>query len=81
MTIGKLLKQFRIENAKTQKEWVSGIVSPSYYSKVEKDKHRISADDLLAILRANKVDLWQFFSRLNHKLMRCNKVRLTLSVI
>lgn len=65
MTIGKLLKQFRIENAKTQKEWASGIVSPSYYSKVEKDKHRISADDLLAILRANKVDLWQFFSRLN----------------
>ncbi|MBI0034003.1 helix-turn-helix domain-containing protein [Lactobacillus sp. M0396] len=57
MTIGELLKEFRIRNLKTQKEWTAGIVSPSYYSKVEKGIHRITAEDLLAILTANQIKL------------------------
>lgn len=65
MTIGTLLKQYRLENNKTQKEWTAGIVSPSYYSKVEKNIHRITAEDLIAVLRANQIGLWDFFQRLD----------------
>lgn len=65
MTIGALLKQYRLENGKTQKEWAAGIVSPSYYSKVEQNKHRITAEDLFAILHANKIKLWDFCRKLD----------------
>ena len=65
MTIGALLKQYRLENGKTQKEWAAGIVSPSYYSKVEQNKHRITAEDLIAVLRANQIGLWDFFQKLD----------------
>lgn len=65
MTIGELLKQFRIKNLKTQKEWASGIVSPSYYAKVEKGLHRITAEDLLAILTANQIKPEDFFNKLS----------------
>ena len=65
MTIGELLKEFRIRNLKTQKEWTAGIVSPSYYSKVEKGIHRITAEDLLAILTANQIKPWDFFNKLS----------------
>ena len=65
MTIGELLKEFRIRNLKTQKEWTAGIVSPSYYSKVEKGIHRITAKDLLAILTANQIKPWDFFNKLS----------------
>ena len=47
MTIGELLKDYRIKQGKTQREFIAGIVSQSYYSKVEKEIHRITADDLL----------------------------------
>ncbi|KJY62699.1 ABC-type multidrug transporter, partial [Lactobacillus helsingborgensis] len=40
MTIGELLKKYRIEHEKTQKEWVGNIVSPSFYAKVEKNLSR-----------------------------------------
>ncbi|MDF7639891.1 helix-turn-helix transcriptional regulator [Lactobacillus sp. ESL0791] len=67
MTIGELLKKYRIDNAKTQKEWVNGIVSPSYYAKVEKDLHRITAEDLAAILTANNISIADFFNQLGNK--------------
>ncbi|BDR60994.1 helix-turn-helix domain-containing protein [Lactobacillus xylocopicola] len=65
MSIGELLRQYRMEQGKTQKEWTGTTVSPSYYSKVEKDVHRITVVDLLEILRANDVNPLDFFSRLN----------------
>lgn len=37
MTTSELLKQYRLRANKTQKEWVGNTVSPSFYSKVEKD--------------------------------------------
>lgn len=55
MTIGQLLKQYRIESLKTQKEWAGNVISQSYYSKVEKDQSRITADDLIALLHFNNV--------------------------
>ena len=67
MTIGQLLKQYRIESLKTQKEWAGDTISTSYYSKVEKDQHRITAEDLIALLRANNIKLWEFFGKLSQE--------------
>lgn len=67
MTIGELLKQKRIENNKTQKEWAGDIISPSYYAKVEKNQHRIAAEDLLAILKHNDINVADFFNKLSNK--------------
>lgn len=36
MTIGELLKEYRLSQNKKQKEFIGQIISPSYYSKVEK---------------------------------------------
>ncbi|MCZ3621915.1 helix-turn-helix domain-containing protein [Lactobacillus mulieris] len=67
MTIGDLLKEYRIEQGKYQKEFTNDgqIVSQSFYSKVEKNVNRITADSLLELLHYNKISLWEFFSRLN----------------
>lgn len=67
MTIGQLLKQYRIESLKTQKEWAGNTISTSYYSKVEKDQHRITAEDLIALLHANNIKLWEFFGKLSQE--------------
>ena len=66
MTIGNLLKKYRLNKEKTQREWIGNIVSPSYYSKVEKEIHRISAEDLISLLNYNSVSLIDFFSELNN---------------
>jgi Rgg/GadR/MutR family transcriptional activator len=65
VTIGNLLKKFRLNKEKTQREWIGNIISPSYYSKVEKDIHRISAEDLVSLLNYNSVSLIEFFGELN----------------
>lgn len=64
MTIGELLKQKRLENGKTQKDWVGNIISTSYYAKVEKNQHRIAAEDLIAILKHNDLSISNFFETL-----------------
>lgn len=43
MTIGELLKQTRQSLGLTQTEMAADIVSTSYYSKVERNIHQISA--------------------------------------
>ncbi|CCI84906.1 hypothetical protein FC52_GL000978 [Lactobacillus pasteurii DSM 23907 = CRBIP 24.76] len=67
MTIGELLKEYRITQGKKQKEFTNDgvIVSQSYYSKVEKNAHRITADSLIDLLHYNNIPVWDFFSRLN----------------
>lgn len=69
MTIGELLKEYRISQAKKQKDFTNNgiIVSQSYYSKVEKNIHRITADSLIKLLHYNNIPLWEFLSRLNHQ--------------
>lgn len=67
MTIGRLLRQYRQEAGKTQRAWIGNIVSPSFYSKIEKDTTRISAQDLIEILRYNHVNLGTFFSKLDYQ--------------
>ncbi|WEV63198.1 Rgg/GadR/MutR family transcriptional regulator (plasmid) [Lactobacillus sp. ESL0731] len=67
LTIGELLKDYRIEQRKTQREWAGAVISPSFYAKVEKNLSRISAEDLVDLLYANKVSLIDFFSKLNRE--------------
>ena len=67
MTIGELLKEYRIGQGKTQKEFITDgmIVSQSYYSKVEKNANKITVDNLVDLLHYNNIPIWEFFSRLN----------------
>lgn len=64
MTVGELLKEYRIKQNKNQQEFSAGIVSQSYYSKVEKNIHRITADDLLLLLTHNAIPVKNFFEKL-----------------
>jgi len=67
MTIGELLKEKRLAENKTQKEWAGNIISTSYYAKVEKNQHRIAAEDLLALLKHNDISTTDFFKELEDK--------------
>ena len=58
MTIGELLKEYRQKKGLTQKQFADGIVSTSYYSKVEKNEHRITVEDLVKILEHNDIAMW-----------------------
>lgn len=69
MTIGDLLKQYRTAAGKTRKAWIGNIISPSFYSKVEKNTTRISAEDLTEILRYNNVKIADFFAELDYQNM------------
>ena len=64
MTIGELLKKYRLNMGLTLSEMAADIVSTSYYSKVEKNQHRISAEDLFEILRAHSISLGNFLNQL-----------------
>lgn len=65
MTIGDLLREYRINQNKKQKEFAGEILSPSYYSKVERGKHKITAEDLIHLLIYNQISVKQFFCRLD----------------
>lgn len=69
MTIGDLLKQYRTAAGKTRKAWIGNIISPSFYSKIEKNTTRISAEDLTEILRYNNVKIADFFAELDYQSM------------
>lgn len=65
MTIGDLLREYRVKQNKKQKEFAGEILSPSYYSKVEKGKHKITAEDLISLLIYNQISVKHFFGRLD----------------
>lgn len=67
MTIGQALKQQRLHAGLTQKEMTAGLVSESFYSKVERDVHAIDANLLIDILSAHHFDVVGFFSRINNQ--------------
>jgi transcriptional regulator with XRE-family HTH domain len=52
--IGKSLRETRL---------AAGVVSESFYSKVERGIHNIDADTLIEILKANHINPVQFFSK------------------
>lgn len=65
MSIGNLLKNYRIQQGKKQKEFIGNVMSQSYYSRVEKDAHRITVDDLISLLHYNNIPLWEFFGQVS----------------
>ncbi|MGQ5709171.1 helix-turn-helix domain-containing protein [Lactobacillus sp. PSON] len=67
MTIGEALKSLRLENGLTQKEMTGGLVSESFYSKVENGIHKIDADLLIDILSLHNFDIVDFFAKLAHQ--------------
>lgn len=61
MNIGYHLKQVRLLEKKSLKDFCEGICSVSFLSKVENGTHRISAEDLLLLLSKNNIDYVDFF--------------------
>lgn len=57
----------------TLSEMSADIVSTSYYSKVEKNQHRISAEDLFDILSVHSISLGSFLNQLTQGRNRVKK--------
>lgn len=66
-SIGEALKEERRSLGLTQGQFIKGIISESFYSKVERGKNEIVAVDLLKILAANNISEEEFLSKLNVK--------------
>ena len=49
MTIGEALKQLRLHAGLTQNQMATGLMSESFYSKVERDVHEIDANLLIRV--------------------------------
>lgn len=67
MKIGEILKKYRLNLGLTLSEMSADIVSTSYYSKVEKGQHRISAEDLFDILSVHSISLGTFINELTEE--------------
>lgn len=65
--IGKTLKQYRLHAGLTQSQMTAGLVTESFYSKVERGVHSINADTLIDILIAHHFDVIEFFTRLGYQ--------------
>ncbi|GAA3635175.1 helix-turn-helix transcriptional regulator [Lactobacillus hamsteri] len=61
MTIGEQLKKTRTLLGLTQTQMCSGIVTESFYSRVERGLSEINATDLFKILNEHHVSLYDFF--------------------
>lgn len=61
MTIGERLREIRDSMNLTQTEMCAGVVTESFYSRVENGKSEINIDDLLAILKNNHISVRDFF--------------------
>lgn len=64
MTIGEALKQIRHGLYLTQEQMCAGVVTRSFYAKVESGKNRISADKLTEILFEHDIDITYFYQLL-----------------
>ena len=67
MTVGEALKQIRLQAGLTQTQMTAGVVSESFYSKVERGVHAIDVQTLINILSAHHMDVVHFFSLLNYQ--------------
>ena len=61
MTIGEQLKKTRNMLELTQLQMSAGIITGSFYSRVERGQSKINAADLIKILNSHKVSLYDFF--------------------
>jgi len=64
MTIGEALKQLRLHAGLTQEQMAAGIVSESFYSKVERDIHDIDTKVLMDILTVHRFNVIEFFGKI-----------------
>lgn len=60
--IGNKLKQLRHDLGLTQTEMAAGVISVSFYSKVERGFHDIGAEELIEILQKHNISFQEFFS-------------------
>lgn len=70
MTVGEALKQLRSQLGLTQEQMAAGIISESYYSKVERDLHVIDAKSLIMILKVHDIDMSNFLIYYDTKIFR-----------
>lgn len=75
MTIGYQLRKIRQFLNLTQSQMCAGIISESFYSKVEHDKSDLSFDKLLAILKAHNISLYDFFEAFDEENLPKVKLR------
>ncbi|QNQ82328.1 helix-turn-helix transcriptional regulator [Lactobacillus sp. PV037] len=61
MRIGERLKTVRLFLGLTQTEMSEGVMTESYYSKVERDISKVKIDALLTMLNRNGISLEDFF--------------------
>lgn len=67
MTIGQALKSLRLHAGMTQTEMAAGIVTESFYSKVERGVHAIDANVLIQILAKHHFDVPGFFGQISNQ--------------
>ena len=61
MTIGEQLKKIRIHLGITQAQMCAGIISETFYSRIEHGKSKIDLNDLIKILQKNHISLEEFW--------------------
>lgn len=75
MTIGEALKQIRHELCLTQEQMCAGVVTRSFYAKVESGRNRISADKLTEILFEHDIDITYFYQLLRNTYSSQSKLK------
>lgn len=87
MNSGEQLRIWRIALGISQEDFVEGIISESYYSKVERGKAGIKITYLLAILKKNGISLADFLSdldeeeRIDNQIIDLDKLQVLLPVL
>lgn len=83
MTIGEALKKERKDLGLTQMEMAAGVISTAHYSKIERDKHDISAYDLFAILTKHNISLLDFVKEIENTYQSIpqNQINLNLKLV
>lgn len=64
ISIGEQLKKLRLHAGLSQTEMAAGVISESYYSKVERGVHGIDADVLIDLLAKHYFGVIEFFNNL-----------------
>ncbi len=62
MDIGQALRRERLNLDLTQQQMCEGVLSRSFYAKVESGQYRINAESLFEILLRHQVDITEFLS-------------------
>lgn len=75
MTISEALKQIRHELYLTQEQMCAGVVTRSFYAKVESGRNRISADKLTEILFEHDIDITYFYQLLRNTYSSQSKLK------